>query len=291
MECRLIGPGFAAQITGLDLTQPVTPSDQALLNAWLDQFLVLVCSDQDISEADQIRFSSVFGTPSERSRPQDQRVEQSPFAHLIGLVTNVRESGKPIGSLPDGEMWFHHDGCFIDTPYRATVLRAMAVTSVGGETLFVDMRQVYRALPGALRAMLHGRRALHVFDYRTLAERPDPAMDLAGVRHASHPLVVRHPNTGDSALYVNPLCTVRIEGLPLNESQALLAELNAAVIGSAACYRHRWSPADLVIWDNWASCHARTDFPGGEVRMLRRSIVSGQRLEPATMEYDPQSAL
>lgn len=279
MRCAEIGPGFVGQVTGLDLSRPVSETDRAQLNAWLDQSLVLVIPKQPLSEAEQISFSSLFGPPSERSRPRHQRVEQSDFSHLIGVVTNVRENGEPIGSLPDGEMWFHHDGCFIEQPYRATVLRAVHVTSTGGHTLFVDMRQVYADLPRALRSALAGRSAVHVFDYRTLDQRPDPEMDLSGVRHAQHPLVIQHPNTGAPALYVNPLCTVRILGLPIDESDALLAELTAAVTSARACYHHHWSVDDVVIWDNWGSCHARTDFPAGEVRMLRRSIISGRSLE------------
>lgn len=281
MRCREIGPGFVAQVTDLDFTRPVTALQHGQLNRWLDQYLVLVMPRQALTESQQIDFSALFGPPSERSRPQDQRVEQSPFAHLIGVVTNVRDNGQPIGSLPDGEMWFHHDGCFIERPYRATVLRAVQVTSTGGETLFVDMRQVYESLPAALRAATVGRSAVHVFDYRTLNQQPDPAMDLSRVRHAVHPAVIQHPRSGAHALYVNPLCTVRFIGMPVDESQALLHELTTAILQSSACYRHRWDVDDLVIWDNWASCHARTDFPSGEVRMLRRSIVSGQPLEPA----------
>ncbi|MGA1207151.1 MAG: TauD/TfdA dioxygenase family protein [Litorivicinaceae bacterium] len=279
MQCVEIGPGFVGRVTGLDVSKPVSAAARAQLNAWLDQYLVLVLPKQPLTEAEQITFSSLFGTPSERSRPKDQRVEESGFAHLIGLVTNVRAQGEPIGSLPDGEMWFHHDGCFIEHPYRATVLRAVQVTSTGGETLFVDMRQVYAALPEAMRHALLGRSAIHVFDYRTLDQRPNPEMDLSAVRHAEHPVVIRHPQSGEPALYVNPLCTVRIQGLPLDESEALLTELTDAIAASPACYRHRWSIDDVVIWDNWGSCHARTDFPGGEVRMLRRSIVSGQALQ------------
>lgn len=279
MRCAEIGPGFVGEVTGLDLSSPVSAADRARLNAWLDQFLVLALPNQPLSESEQIRFSALFGTPSERSRPKDQRVEQSDYSHLIGVVTNVRENGVPIGSLPDGEMWFHHDGCFIEHPYRATVLRAVHVTSTGGETLFVDMRQVYSALPQALRTALNGVSAVHVFDYRTLDQRPDPDMDLSGVRHAQHPVVIQHPNTGAPALYVNPLCTVRLVGLPHDESDALLAELTAAITSTNACYRHQWAVDDVVIWDNWGSCHARTDFPAGEVRMLRRSIVTGRPLE------------
>ena len=90
----------------------------------------------------------------------------------MGLVTNVRKDGVPIGSLPDGEMWLHHDGCFIDEPYRATILYAVEVTSVGGETRFVDMRAVFRSLSEDLVSRIKHLRGTHTFDYRNIAARP-----------------------------------------------------------------------------------------------------------------------
>ena len=101
------------------------------------------------------------------------------------------------------------------------------------------------------------------------------------MRHARHPAVVRHPNNGRAALYVSPLLTARIEGLPRQESDRLLAELFKYTSNEKIIYEHVWRPGDLVIWDNWGSTHARTDFPADQTRLLRRSIVKGQALEAA----------
>ena len=270
-----ICPEFGARVIDADL-QDLNADCVRDLNAALDRYGVLVFPNQKLSEADQISFAKVFGTPSERSRPADCRAEQSEYAHLIGLVTNVRENGEPIGSLPDGEMWLHHDGCFIDEPYRATLLYALHVTSTGGETRFVDMRQVYRDLPTEIQSELIGKTAVHQFDYRNINARPQSIPSSGSAREAEHPVVIKHPRTSEPALYVNPLCTIQFSDAPNND---LLDQLFRAIEENAATFHHRWSVDDLVIWDNWSSCHARSDFPAAEKRMLRRCIIKGCALD------------
>jgi len=84
--------------------------------------------------------------------------------------------------------------------------------------------------------------------------------------------------TGRKALYVNPLITARIEGLPEADSDALLEELFGFTEDRGLIYEHVWRAGDLVMWDNWCSCHARTDFPETERRLLRRCTIVGEAL-------------
>ena len=102
---------------------------------------------------------------------------------------------------------------------------------------------------------------------------------LENYRHAYQPVCVTHPVTGRKALYVSPLMTARIVGLPEDESDALLEELCAYTEDPDVLFEHEWRPGDLVLFDNWCSSHARRDFPDEEIRLLRRSMVAGQRLE------------
>lgn len=278
---RPLGKSFGMEVVGLDLGRTLTPDDSAALSRALDAHIALLFRGQEITEEQQIKLANVFGEPSLRSRPDELRVEASPYARAIGLVTNVREDGKPIGSLPDGEMWFHHDGCFIAEPYRATLLYAVQVPSYGGNTKVLDMYGAYERLPKSIKSKLEGRTCIHIFDYSTLAQRPDPDRDLSTVRHARHPAVVRHPHTGRKALYINPLFTSRIEGIPRDESDALLEEICRFTENLDLVYSHAWQQRDLLVWDNWGSCHAREDFPADQIRMLRRSIVKGRALAAA----------
>ncbi len=280
LSFKAISPVFGAVVEGFDVDD-VPVSDEALLNDALDRFGVLVFPGLELAESQQLEMAKVFGEPSRRSRPSADRAECSPYADFMGLVTNVRKDGVPIGSLPDGEMWLHHDGCFIDEPYRATILYAVEVTSVGGETRFVDMRAVFRSLSKDLVSRIKHLRGTHTFDYRNIAARPSQGSSSDITKSATHPSVIRHPNSNEPALYLNPLCTVGLDGEGSNPSdnENLLALLFDAVDQSTATFSHRWTKGDLVIWDNWSTCHARNDFPAGETRMLRRNIIKGQTLD------------
>jgi taurine dioxygenase len=276
---RPLSEVFGVEVLGVDLHLPVSAATVRVLNAALDEHTILLFRDQDLNEADQLGLADLFGGLSLRSRPDHKRAEDNPYAEKIGLVTNIRKNGKPIGSLPDGELWFHHDGSFVELPYRATLLYAVEVPEDGGHTLFANMYQAYDDLTDEMKQRLKGLTCLNIFDHRSTASPADPDQDLSAVRHARHPAVVRHPNNGRAALYVSPLLTARIEGLAREESEQLLAELFKYTENQKIIYEHVWRPGDLVIWDNWGSTHARTDFPAEQTRLLRRSIVKGQALE------------
>ena len=280
LRFKAISPVFGAVVEGFDVDD-APASDGALLNDALDRFGVLVFPGLELAESQQLEMAKVFGEPSKRSRPSADRAERSPYADFMGLVTNVRKDDVPIGSLPDGEMWLHHDGCFIDEPYRATILYAVEVTSVGGETRFVDMRAVFRSLSEDLVSCIKYLRGTHSFDYRNIAARPSRGSSSDITKSATHPSVIMHPNSNEPALYLNPLCTVRLDGEGSNPSdnENLLDLLFEAIDQSTATFSHRWTKGDLVIWDNWSTCHARNDFPAGETRMLRRNIIKGQTLD------------
>ena len=172
-------------------------------------------------------------------------------------------------------MFFHLDGCHAAEPYLGTFLYAIEVPPYGGNTCFANMCRAYESLPADLKRRLVGLRALHAYDYG-VTERVKADADFSSVPHHIHPVVIRHPSTGRPALYVNRLMTVRILGLPIEESDALLARLFDAGEDRNNVYEHVWRPVDLVMWDNFASMHARTDFPPTERRLMRRCAVGRQ---------------
>ena len=98
-----------------------------------------------------------------------------------------------------------------------------------------------------------------------------------GVPSYVHPVVRTHPATGRKALYVNRLMTVRIEGLPQEESDELLNFLFDHQEQRQFVYEHVWRPGDILMWDNRCTLHARTDFSPGERRLLRRVIILGEK--------------
>ena len=268
---------IGAQITGVDLAKPLADAEVAAIErAWLEH-IVLVFPGQDLDQEAQLRFAGQFGIVGERSRPAAIRPEGADFHPAVMLISNIRENGKPIGSLPDGEMWFHHDMCYVAEPYRGTMLYAIDIPSHGGNTLFANMYAAYDRLGTATKERIAGARALQIYNY-SVTEKVPLDDDLDAYPHYVQPVAITHPRTRRKALYVNPLITARIEGLPGDESDALLEELFGFAEDRGLIYEHVWREGDLVMWDNWCSCHARTDFPETERRLLRRCTILGEAL-------------
>ena len=150
----------------------------------------------------------------------------------------------------------------------------MAITTTGGETVFANMYMAYDKLPTSTKRRIDGLQALNIYDYAATG-RVDLDQDISHINHWVHPLVIRHPDTGRKALYVSPLITARVEGVPKDESEALLDELFAYVDDTDIQFDHQWQVGDLAMMDNRCLTHARRDFPAGEPRMLRRTMVEG----------------
>ncbi len=119
---------------------------------------------------------------------------------------------------------------------------------------------------------------LQVHDYKR-RERLDPeSIDLDKILNHEQPIVITHPATGRKALYISRLMSARIDGLPHAESEAALEQLFDISEDPSIVYEHHWKLGDLVVWDNWASIHARKDFPREEPRLMRRCTIEGQEM-------------
>lgn len=265
---------IGAEIRGLDLRE--RPDDQtirAVYQAWLDH-LVIVFPGQNLSQEDLIRVTGYFGELGELSRPA--KYFPKGYSRLlpgIMLISNIRENGKPIGALPDGEMFFHSDLCYIEHPVVGTMLYSVEVPSVGGNTLFADQYAAYETLPPPMKAKIDPLRATNRYEigYDVTIRRGRAAPDAP---HWTHPMVRIHPKTGRKALYVNRLMTHDIDGMGQDEAEALLEQLYDHQEQKRFVYEHRWRPGDIILWDNRCTLHARTDFSPSERRLLRRITVA-----------------
>ena len=266
---RSLSAALGAEIIGLDLREALDARRVAeLRDAWHENLIILL-RGQTLSEDDQVRFAAYFGPPA-----KIHRYRQSNPA--VMLISNIREDGKLIGALPDGEMQFHTDQCHQERPAMASMLYAIEIPSVGGNTLFANAYAAYEALPAAIKQRLDGARALNAYDYDSGATiRSTKVADDAP--SCVHPVVRRHPATGRKALYVNRLMTRRIEGMPEQDSEALLNLLFDHQERREFIYEHVWRPGDLLMWDNRCTLHARTDFSAAERRLLRRVTILGEK--------------
>ena len=274
MEIEKLTDSFGARIHGLDLSIPLNREEHAELHkAWLD-YQVLIFPDQVMTEEDQIAFTKYWGEMPLRKRYAGRREEDRRTHESVMLISNIREDGEPIGSLPDGDMMFHSDGQYDEHPYRYTMLYALEVPKSGGNTLFGNCYDAYEALPDKLKKIISGRKVLQVYDY-TIRTKPRRE-GLDRIPHFWQPVVVQHPVTGRKALYLDRLMTAAIDGFTETESDELLAELFPYV--ERADYEHKWRLGDYVIWDNRCTVHARREFPSDQRRLLKRGKVEGNAL-------------
>jgi taurine dioxygenase len=223
-----------------------------------------------LDEDAQVRFAETFGPPARSTSGRTFKGVKNP---AVMLVSNIREDGKPIGALPDGEMHFHTDQCHQATPAAATMLYAIEIPSKGGNTLFANAYKAYETLPNDIKQRLAGRRALNAYTTDTTTR----STNYEGANSSYwHPAVRTHPATKRKALYVNRLMTREIEGLPREESDALLRMLFDHQEQPQFVYEHVWRLGDILMWDNRCTLHARTDFSAGERRLLRRVTLIGE---------------
>ncbi|HSG94542.1 MAG TPA: TauD/TfdA family dioxygenase, partial [Afifellaceae bacterium] len=181
--------------------------------------------------------------------------------------------GKPIGALPDGEMWFHHDTIHREIPHKATLLYAVEVPTYGGNTMFSNLCAAYDALPADLKNALDGRQALNAFSYGS--QKKDDKNAVAARSQAIHPAVRTHEETGRKAIFVDRLMTQCLVDMPEHESDDILGRVFDHIEQPEFLYEHQWQKGDLVMWDNRSSIHARRDFPADQIRMMWRTTLAG----------------
>ncbi len=144
---RPLSPALGAEIVGIDLSKEIDDLTFAQIrDAWHDH-LVILLRDQELSEEDEVRFAEKFGPPAVIHTKQFVRNHPA-----VMLISNIREDGKPIGALPDGEMHFHTDQCHQERPAMASMLYALEVPSAGGNTLFANGYKAYATLAGCHQA-------------------------------------------------------------------------------------------------------------------------------------------
>jgi taurine dioxygenase len=271
VRVRPLSAAVGAEILGVDLREPLDDATFAqILDAW-HKHLVILLRDQKLTEEDQVRFAERFGPPARIHTKQFMQKHPA-----VMLISNIREDGKPIGALPDGEMHFHTDQCHQERPAMASMLYAIEIPSKGGNTLFANAYTAYETLPTEFKRRIEGRKAVNAYDYDSAATIRGGEISTDAPSYA-HPVVRTHPATGRKALYVNRLMTRRIEGLPPQESEELLNALFDHQERLDFIYEHVWRPGDILMWDNRCTLHARTDFSADERRLLRRVTILGEK--------------
>ncbi|MFM1813405.1 MAG: hypothetical protein RLZ98_100 [Pseudomonadota bacterium] len=263
-----------AEILGIDLRHPLSKEDAAEIYSVFLNRTVIVFRGQDLTQDELVRTTASFGELGEYDRPAEFHNAGQRRTHpRVMLITNIREDGQPIGALPDGEMWFHHDKIHRPNPDKATLLYSVQIPTWGGETMFSNLMAAYQALPADLKKAVDGRMAAHSFNYGS--QKKDDPNALAAQSQSVHPAVITSDENGQKALYVDRLMTTRLLDMPEDESDEILNRLFDHIEKPEFVYEHVWKKGDLVMWDNRTSIHARKDFPADQTRLMWRTTIAG----------------
>jgi taurine dioxygenase len=260
---------LGAIIRGLDLAQPLEPETLAALRAaWLEH-LVLVFADQDLDSGAYLRFASTWGRPIEY--PFVKGLEGYPEIIEVRKLEHER--------VNFGGVW-HSDTTYLATPPMASMLLARTLPPAGGDTVFSNMYLAYESLSEGLRQTIAGLRAVNSSALADVSRTREDAIREQGgtqraVLEAHHPVVRTHPETGRKALFVNRAHTARFVGWTETESKPLLDYLFAHQISSELCFRYRWAPGSLVIWDNRCTQHYPVNDYHGYRRVMHRITLEG----------------
>ena len=276
IEIEKLSPAVGAEIRGVDLAAPLAPETVAeIRRAFLDHGVIFF-REQRLTPEQHVAFAERFG-PINVNRF---------FAHVDGhpMIAEVRK--EPDHTKNIGEAW-HTDHSYDRVPAMGSMLLAREVPELGGDTMFASMVAAYDALSDGLKRTLEGLRAehssRHVFGAGAAYLGSDLESRLGNrelaMQDAVHPVVIRHPETGRKALYVNRSFTVKIEGWTVEESRGLLDYLYQHAARPEFTCRFRWREGSMAFWDNRATWHFAINDYHGQRRLMHRITIEGTPLE------------
>jgi taurine dioxygenase len=273
---RPVAPACGAEITGVELASAGDAAWADIGDA-LARHAVLFVRDQLLTPDQQVALTARLG-PVLRV-PYITHLDEHP--DVIAVLKEADE--RNISTF--GGTW-HSDFSFLDEPPSLTLLHAVELPPVGGDTLWSSQTAAYDALSTGMRRLLEPLRAVHTGrPHGTSGPGPDAAVsrsvgmvrnDPAADREVSHPVVRVHPVTGRRALFVNPVYTQRFEGMTDAESRPLLQFLVEHGTRPEFTCRLRWEPGTLAIWDNRCLLHLAVNDYDGSRRLLHRTTVAGE---------------
>jgi alpha-ketoglutarate-dependent 2,4-dichlorophenoxyacetate dioxygenase len=279
---RQIGPCFAAEVEGLDLTRPLSPDEVAAVHAGMDEHAVLVFHDQKLDDDAQLAFTRSLGEiehaiGTSLRAPDEYRLPTT-FADVSNLDQHhrvfARDDRRRLFAI--GNRLWHSDSSFKVVPAKYSLLHARSIPSKGGNTEFADMRAAYDALDDETRKEIEDLICEHSQLYSRLQLGFTDFTDEERARFAPvrQHLVRTHPSTGRKSLYLASHAGA-IVGWPGPEAMAFLKDLIEHATQRQFVYAHRWRVGDLVMWDNRRTMHRARPFPVHEPRDMRRTTLVG----------------
>ena len=257
---------LGAAVTDIDLSRELASDTISKIKEAWHEYTVLLFPNQSINDEQQEKFCRHFG---ELELVRTTNVAND-HPHVM-MITNVTDTGKPT-ALEDGEMMFHYDQCYYERPCLGATLYSIEVPDEGGNTLFANCTKAYEALPQKWKNRISSLKALNYYNYGSSPTTRPENIDTKTPQWV-HPVVRIHSETGQKALYVSRLMSMRIQDVSTEESDEILHFLFDHMEQTQFVYEHIWSVGELLMWDNRCSVHARTYFAPEKRRMMRRVTV------------------
>ena len=281
-------PVFAGEVSGVDITRPLTKDEVAAIEAGMDRYAVLVFHDQKLTDAQQQVFSRNFGELEHTGGGNITKMHDRRLDPYMADVSNLDKDHRPLARDARTRMFnlgnrlWHSDSSFRAVPAKYSLLSGRIVVDQGGQTQFADMRAAYDALDDATKGEIEDLVCEHslIYSRGTLGFTNLTDEERAMMRPVRQRLVRTHPVTGRKSLFLSSHIGT-IVGWPMPEARAFIRDLAEHATQPRFVYAHTWRQWDLVMWDNRQLMHRVTRFDDTQVRDMRRTTVAGDGLTVA----------
>lgn len=278
MELVPITEHIGTEVRGIDVTRAISDDDfERIYEAWINT-TILLFRGQIMSQDQQISFTRKFGELVSYTRPQFSEDNHSE----ILVLSNITRNGKLIGSPVSGRVW-HTDGHYLVKPPAGSMLYALEVPPVGGDTWFANMMAAYDALPEITKTRIKdleviiSRRQSRPYNY---PHRPAPTeTELSEWHDVAQPLVRVHEVSGRKAIYAGGNVPWHLKGLPWETGAPLVTFLQEFAIQPQFTYRHQWKVGDIILWDNRSAMHKATVYDNQYRRLMHRTTVGERQIK------------
>ena len=272
-DIKPMSGALGAEISGLDLAQPMDEDTFAAFCTTWHRYQVLFFHDQKLTPEQHIALGKRFG-----------EIDISKFIPTVEGYPEIRLQNMSTSESIPGDVDWHHDNSFVAVPQKCSFLYALEVPEAGGDTVWVNTVSVFESLSKPMQQFLEGLTAIHdvidIMGPKLIKQSGPKVWQSARDRSppVEHPMVRIHPETGQKCLYINPLMTSAVKGLNADESKNLLEFLFQKMVRPEFMVRFHWRKGSLAFWDNISTIHRGiyADMPdlSKEPRIMHRVAIT-----------------
>ena len=282
VEIRQVGDKFAGEVTGIDLTKPLSTESVSAIHDGMDEYAVLFFRGQPLTADQQLAFSKQLGEIEHAIGTSLRDDKDARLPTTFADVSNLDRDERPF-DINDrrrlfaiGNRLWHSDSSFKVIPAKYSILHAISIPSRGGNTEFAHMPSAYDALDEEIKAEIDGLICEHsqIFSRQQVGFTELTKEEIERFEPVRQRLIRRHPKTGRKSLYLSSHAG-RIDGLSVPDAKLLLLDLVNHATQKKFVYIHKWQMGDLVMWDNRQTMHRVRPFPVNEPRDMRRTTIVG----------------